>query len=168
MDVSFPVSPIQSLVPSHFKDEAGQTLPPPYLICSGLVFTTLSVPYLEAKGAWDDFYSSNVSYMLGLLNSPLKQEGDGVVVLAQVLAHRANLGYEDFFDLHLLKFNGVEVRSLQHLKQLVQDSADQFMRFEFAPEDGGRLVVLERGTNDQVTEEVCSEHSIGTSCIIRS
>ena len=49
IDVSFPVSPIKSLVPSHFNNE-----PPPYVICSGFVFTALSVPYLEAKGAWND------------------------------------------------------------------------------------------------------------------
>jgi len=84
-----------------------------------------------------------------------------VVVLAQVLAHRANLGYENYFDLHLLKFNGVEVRSLRHLQGLVDKRTGPFMIFEFAPEDGGRLVVLDSDTNDVVTKEVCSEHSIG-------
>ena len=157
MAVSFPVCPIKSLVPSHFSNA-----PPPYLICSGFVFTALSVPYLEAKGAWNDFCGENVSYLLGLVNAPLKQEEDEVVVLAQVLAHRGNLGYENFFDLHLLKFNDVEVRSLRHLNELIDKSEGPFMTFEFAPEDGGRLIVLDRATNDQVTKEVCSEHAIGT------
>ncbi|KAL9181336.1 hypothetical protein ACHAXT_010141 [Thalassiosira profunda] len=167
MELSFPVSPLKSLVPSHFNDKSGKNLPPPYLICSGLVFTALSVPYLEAKGAWSDYYTDEVSHLLGLVNAPLKQGGDEVVVLAQVLAHRANLGYENFFDLHLLKFNGAEVRSLGHLKEMIHSSREPFMTFEFAPEDGGRLLVLDSEASGQATEEVCSEHSIGAEYILR-
>ncbi|KAL7537794.1 hypothetical protein ACHAXR_008085 [Thalassiosira sp. AJA248-18] len=162
VEVSFPVSPINSLVPSHYSNQ-----PPPYLICSGLVFTALSVPYLEAKGAWSDYYTDNISYLLGMHNADLEKDGDEVVVLAQVLAHRANLGYENHYDLHLLKFNGVEVRSLRHLKELITDSVGPFMAFEFAPKDGGRLVVLDRETNDQVTKEVCEEHAIGMPFVLR-
>mmetsp|Transcript_23201 Transcript_23201/g.50229 ORF Transcript_23201/g.50229 Transcript_23201/m.50229 type:complete len:591 (+) Transcript_23201:102-1874(+) len=163
-EVSFPVSPINSLVPSHFNNE-----PPPYLICSGFVFTALSVPYLEAKSAWSDYYTDNVSYLLGMVNAPLEQEGDEVVVLAQVLAHRANLGYENHYDLHLLKFNDVDVRSLRHLNELISESAGPFMTFEFAPKDGGgMLVVLDRDTNDRVTKEICSEHSIGSPIVLRT
>jgi len=163
IDVSFPVSPIKSLVPSHFNNE-----PPPYVICSGFVFTALSVPYLEAKGAWSDYYTDNVSYLLSLVHEPLKRDGDEVVVLAQVLAHRANLGYENLYDIRLLKFNDVEVRSLCHLEGLIGESTGRFMSFEFAPEDGGRLVVLDREANDQVTREVCSEHSIGKPTVLRN
>jgi hypothetical protein len=163
IEVSFPVSPIKSLVPSHFNNK-----PPPYVICSGFVFTALSVPYLEAKGAWSDYYTDNVSYLLNLVHQPLKSDGDEVVVLAQVLAHSANLGYENLYDIHLLKFNGVDVRSLCHLEELINTSEGTFMTFEFAPKEGGRLVVLDREMNEQVTKEICSEHSIGNPTVLRS
>mmetsp|Transcript_26623 Transcript_26623/g.53351 ORF Transcript_26623/g.53351 Transcript_26623/m.53351 type:complete len:573 (+) Transcript_26623:75-1793(+) len=166
MEVSIPVSPIKDLVPSHYNNK-----PPPYLICSGFVFTALSVPYLDAKGAWDDFYTENVSYLLGLVHTPLKQKGDEVVVLAQVLAHDANLGYEHWIDLHLLKFNGVEVKSLGHLNDLISENMrkeEQFMTFEFAPEEGGRLIVIERALSEQATEDVCKEHSIGSHYVLRT
>ena len=163
-DVSFHVSPITPLVPTHFNNK-----PPPYLMCSGFVFTKLSVPYLEAKHAWDDYYSDSVSYLLGLVNKPLNKAGDEVVVLAQVLADKAYLGNEHFYDLHLLKFNDIEVRSLQHLEELIDKSSEEsFMKFEFAPNDGGRLVVLDRTTNDQVTNEVCAEHSIRKHSVLRT
>lgn len=158
MDVSFPVQPIQHLVPAHFDNE-----PPPYLICSGLVFTVLSVPYLDAKGAWDEFYSGSVTYLQGLVNQPPSSAGDEVVVLAQVLAHHDNLGYEDLTDLRLLKFNGQPVRSLRHLNELISTSNGDFFTFEFAPEDGGRMIVLERENNELATKEVCREHSIGSA-----
>ena len=161
-NVTFPVSPIKSLVPSHFSNA-----PPPYLVCSGLIFTALSVPYLEAKGAWSDFYTESISHLLGLVRAPLEKEGDEVVILAQVLAHPENLGYENCLDLHLLKFNGVRVRSLRHLHELISDCCDPFMAFEFAPHDGGKLVVLSSERNDQVTKEICSEHSIGRPFVLR-
>lgn len=156
MDVSIPLLPIKHLVPSHYNNK-----PPPYLICSGFVFTALSVPYLEAKGAWDNFYTDDVSYLASLVNAPLKQKGDEVVVLAQVLAHQANLGYENFIDLHLLKYNDVEVRCLRHLQELISESTGPFMTFEFSPKDGGRLIVLEHEMSKQATADVCAEHSIG-------
>ncbi|EJK64737.1 hypothetical protein THAOC_14498, partial [Thalassiosira oceanica] len=160
LEVSFPVQPIQHLVPAHFDNE-----PPPYLICSGLVFTVLSVPYLDAKGAWDEFYSESVTYLQGLVNQPPSSAGDQVVVLAQVLAHRDNLGYEDLTDLRLLKFNGQSVRSLRHLNELITTSNGDFLIFEFAPEDGGRMIILERENNERATKEVCHEHSIGVAAL---
>jgi hypothetical protein len=155
MDVSVPLTRIPNLVPSHYNNK-----PPPYLITSGFVFTALSVPYLEAKGAWDEYYSDNISHLVGLVHAPLKQRGDEVVVLSQVLAHKANLGYEHLMDLHLLEFNGIEVRCLRHLQQLIEESTEPFMSFQFAPKDTGRLVVLDRKLNEKVTQDVCGEHCI--------
>jgi S1-C subfamily serine protease len=156
MDVSVPLTPMDALVPSHFHNK-----PPPYLICSGFVFTALSVPYLEAKGAWDDYYSDSVSHLLGLVHTPLQQKGDEVVVLSQVLAHKANLQYENYMDLHLLEFNGIEVKSLVHLQQLIDESTGPFMTFQFAPKDGGKFVVLDHENHGGTTKAVCEEHSIG-------
>lgn len=155
MDLSVPLTRIPNLVPSHYNNKS-----PPYLICSGFVFTALSVPYLEAKGAWDEYYSDNISHLIGFVHAPLKQRGDEVVVLSQVLANKANLGYEHLMDLHLLEFNGIEVRCLRHLQKLIEESTEPFMCFQFAPKDTGRLVVLDRETNEQVTKVVCAEHCI--------
>jgi hypothetical protein len=126
------------------------------------------VPYLDAKGAYDDFYTDDVSYLIGLVHTPLKQHGDEIVVLAQVLAHETNLGYEHLTDLHLLKFNGIEVRSLGHLNKLISESEEPFMTFEFAPGEGGRLIVMERAVCEQATQEVCKEHSIGSHYVLRT
>lgn len=41
------------------------------------------------------------------------------------------------------------------------------MAFEFAPKEGGRLVVLDREMNEQVTKEVCAEHSIRAPFVLR-
>ena len=144
---------LASFVRAHWNSQ-----PPPYLIASGLVFTALSVPYLNAADAWDHFVSDEISYLLGHVRKPLEKENDEIVVLCQVLAHRSNLGYDQLSDLHLTKFNGETVDSLRHLSELLGDCKKPFMRFEFAP--GGHIVVMERDSLDTVTSEVCEEHSI--------
>ncbi len=53
-----------------------------------------------------------------------------VVILSQVLACDATLGYEDLFNTQVLKFNGTPVRNLKHLAQLTSACTDPFMRFD--------------------------------------
>ena len=60
------------------------------------------------------------------------------------------------------EFNGIEVRCLSHLKQLIDESDDPFMTFQFAPKETGRLVVLDRVQTGSATKDVCIEHRIGT------
>lgn len=55
-----------------------------------------------------------------------------VVVLSQVLACNATLGYEDYCNVQVLKFNGTPVRNLRHLIQLVASCPDHYMRFDLA------------------------------------
>jgi len=153
MELDVPVGISKRLVPTHWSNR-----PPPYLVAGGFVFTALSVPYLFASGAWDDYVSPNMSYLLSLLHRSLEREGDQIVIVIQVLAHRENLGYDTLSDLQLERVNGQPVRSLQHLKTLIDESQDDFLRMEFSPDN--RVVVLERSALQDVTQEVCKEHSI--------
>lgn len=154
IELDVPVGISKRLVPTHWHNR-----PPPYLIVAGLVFTALSVPFLHASDAWDSYVSDPISYLLGKWHDPLPRESDEVVILAQVLAHRENLGYDKLTDLHLKKVNGKEVRSLHHLKHLIDESCpERFLRFEFAPDN--QIVVMERSSLERVTQEVCKEHSI--------
>ena len=53
-----------------------------------------------------------------------------IVVLSQVLACNATLGYEDLYNLRIHKFNGTAVCSLAHLAELATDCKDKYMRFD--------------------------------------
>ena len=151
-----PVGISTRLVPAHFHNR-----PPPYIILGGLVFTALSVPYLFASDAWESYISDNVSYLLGKWHDSLEEKSDQVVILSHVLAHRENLGYDTLGDLHLEKVNGQKVRSLQHLKCLIDDCKEPFVRFELSPNK--HIVILEHEKLEQVTQEICKEHSIPKS-----
>ncbi len=56
--------------------------------------------------------------------------GVQVVVLSQVLACNATLGYEDLYNMRVQKFNGTSLQSLQHLAQLSTACAEKYMRFD--------------------------------------
>lgn len=153
IELQVPVSISRKFVPAHFDNR-----PPPYLIVSGLVFTALSIPYLYASDAWDSYVSDQVSYLLGKWREPLEQEEDEVVVLSQVLAHQENLGYDTLADMHLQRVNDQRVRSLVHLKRLIEECKDSFIQLELGP--GDNIIILEREALERVTQEVCDEHSI--------
>jgi len=159
IEIDVPVGISKRLVPSHWKNR-----PPPYYIVGGLVFTALSVPYLYASGAWDDYVSPNMSYLLSLLHKPLERETDEVVILIQVLAHRENLGYDKLADLRLETVNDQTVRSLAHLKTIVEECDTEFLRFGFSPDNS--IVVMEHSLLEGVTKDVCSEHSIQKSSFL--
>ena len=160
--VEVPVGISRRLVPAHYNNR-----PPPYMIVGGLVFTPLSVPYLYASSAWEEYVSDNVSYLLGKWHDSKQEESDEVVVLSHVLTHQENLGYDTLGDLLLEKVNGEKVRSLNHLKSLLEDCTEQFVRLEFAPNK--HIMVLEHADLERVTQEVCTEHSIQkSSCLYSS
>jgi S1-C subfamily serine protease len=148
LSLQVPVGIYGRLVRPHWNNQ-----PPPYIVVAGMVFTSLSVPYLCASEAFESYVSESISYLLGKWREPLKRETDEVVVLAQVLAHRENLGYDELTDLHLLKVNEKKVRSLHHLKRLLDCNQEPFLRFEFAPDN---LIVLESSSLEQVTQELQS------------
>jgi len=90
-----------------------------------------------------------------------EHKDDEVVVLSQVLAHKENLGYENYRALHLVEVDGVKIRNLRHLKKMLEEGKGEFVRFEFAPH--GRHVVLERAVMEKVTQEVCEGEGIKES-----
>ncbi|VEU34121.1 unnamed protein product [Pseudo-nitzschia multistriata] len=180
LKVDVPLAVSRDLVPPHWNNQS-----PPYFIVGGLVFTALSIPYLEDCGAWGEYVSDSLSYLMNKVYEPLEKPGDQVVVLINVLAHPANTGYDGLTNLHLRSVNGAPVRSLRHLKELIEaeqqgthpgaspngtdskdtrDTEPRFLRLGFGSKtnegDGGILVVLETDSIEDINREVCEEHSI--------
>ena len=53
-----------------------------------------------------------------------------IVVLSQVLACDATLGYEEMHNTQVLRFNGTKIRNLGHLAELTTTCTQPFMRFD--------------------------------------
>lgn len=60
-EVSLKLAVAKSVVPHHWDNQA-----PPYLVCGGLVFTCLSMPYLGAEGAFERYQTPELSYLAHL------------------------------------------------------------------------------------------------------
>jgi S1-C subfamily serine protease len=141
---------------------------PSYMVVGGLVLTALSHEYLTHEfdtEHMDDFELWADEYRLLALADTVKTRPDEeVVMLAMVIAHNCNIGYEKFSNHQLLKFNGEEVRSLRHLKQVVDTakaSGCEQLVFEFT---SGRFLVLDAKAAFAAQEEILREHFIPADC----
>ena len=147
---------------------------PSYLVVGGLVLTPLSMEYMEAEfdvdGMNDLEYFASTFQLMALTDQPQREEGDQIVLLSQVLAHPVNIGYENLRNQALKTFNGIEVRSLQQLKSLVEtvmeevdnsesgsSSNNNNMSFEFIT---GQVVVLDTGFAASAAEELRKENNL--------
>jgi len=100
-----------------------------------------------------------MSYLVALAASePMLERGQEIVILASVLCHRSNLGYEHLANLHLKYFNGIKVTSLSHLNHLLTVSTEKYFRFEFSP--SGNVVIIDKASAKAATTEVCKENAV--------
>ncbi|KXZ44654.1 hypothetical protein GPECTOR_64g148 [Gonium pectorale] len=180
LELSVTLSKPTSLVPPHLSNRD-----PPFLIVGGLVFTTASEPYLQSEYGSDYGSDAPVKLLDRLYHGFPSAADEEVVVLSQVLACDATLGYEDVYNVQLLRFNGAPVRNLVQLAGLVraalaqaeagaqaqeaQDAGAQaqptgtqaggFLRFDL---EYNEVVVLEVADVLRATPEVMRSHSIPT------
>jgi len=106
-----------------------QPLPrPSYLVVGGLVFVPLMSPYESLLPRRK-------------IDSVLKRpsfEGQQIVMLLNVLRAEVNVGYEEQSG-QLLSLNGEVVRSLRHLKEMVEAIAEGRLAFRL---DSGEMIVM--------------------------
>jgi hypothetical protein len=82
-----------------------------------------------------------------------------VVVTSPLLPHRITRGYGDPFGSVVRDVNGVAIRSLRHLVEVVRDSRDEYLTFRFAGELSETLVFRRREL-EAATSEVMAENGI--------
>lgn len=131
---------------------------PPYMIYGPLVF----IP------AYQDFFNRNNGYLLALRKSPLSERAfdvprapdeQFVVVLSPMFPHPIAQGYDPMDLPALERVNGVEIRSLAHLVEVLRDVEGEFVTFEWHGR-GPEMLVFPRGQMDDVTEEILENNGI--------
>lgn len=103
---------------------------PSYLVVAGVVFTAATEPYLESEYGGDYGREAPVKLLDRLLHGHKRSADEQVVVVSQVLACDATLGYEDTFNTQVHAFNGAPVRNLRHLAEMVLECGEAYMRFD--------------------------------------
>jgi len=137
--------------------------PPAYLIIGGLVFVPLTEVFLKSEFG-EQFADKKMPieflqlYMDGSYKEAL---GHQAVVLTQVLASNITIGYTDIEHKILDCFNGVKIRNLRHLADLVEACKKPYLRFQFR---GNDLVVLEREQAQSCLRSILAQNMIPAAC----
>ncbi|KAF5462551.1 hypothetical protein F2P56_018549 [Juglans regia] len=132
MGVNVVLNPRVHLVPYHVDGDQ-----PSYIIIAGFVFTTLSEPLIDEE--CED--SIGLKLLAKASYSLARFKGERIVILSQVLANEANIGYEDMSSQQVLKFNGTRIKNIHHLAHLIDSCKDQDLVFEF---EDNYIAALER------------------------
>merc|ERR1712032_936897 len=119
--------PASGLCPVHLFNQKHEG--PSYLIVAGLVFTTLSVPFLRSEFGEEWDCEAPVELVHRVMNQRAQFNGEQLVVLTQVLAHDLTVGYEDLENMLLHTVNGTNVRNLTHVVELLDVCTDEYLRF---------------------------------------
>jgi len=141
---------------------------PSYFIYGPLVFTKattqLTRNFLTGSGAgrFASWFSSMGSPLLA--RSADKPAFDGeelVVVPSPFFPHKLSTGYGEPYYQTVKAINGVHIKNLAHLVELLRDSKDEFIRFEFDNRFGETLV-FPRASALGATDEILTDNGIRT------
>ena len=123
----------QHLIPPHI----GGALPS-YFIYAGIVFTPLTLPYIHDEISYGDGSIRDIVHTLK--HGELEFEHQQHVIINQILPAYINAGYERFDNVAIARINGVSVRNLLHLVELVEYCNTTSLVFDLADH---RMVVLD-------------------------
>jgi S1-C subfamily serine protease len=115
-EVSFELRPRRQLVATTLYDQGAS-----YFILAGLVFTPLSRPYLHDTFGKSWSKRAPVDLIAKTYYGTLEFPDQQVVLLSNILVDDSNAGYgASFHNIELVSLNGVRVKNLKHLVELVE------------------------------------------------
>jgi len=138
---------------------------PSYYIFGPMVFTKATAEFVQDLGG---SRASTVSYLSFIASPLITRRGDGpafpgeelVVVSSPLFSHKLILGYEkDPVSWVVKSVNGITIKNLDHLVQVLNDSKDEFLKFEFAGL-GLETFVFPRQAMKDATDEILSDNDI--------
>lgn len=142
----------EPLVPHHLSGRD-----PSYFILAGVVFTSVTEPYLLSEYGCDYHREAPVKLLDKLLHGHKETRDEEIVIVSQILASDATLGYEDGYNSQVISFNGTPVENLRHLCTMVLACNDRFMTLEL---EYNELLVLDTQLARSMTKEVLDRHGI--------
>jgi len=153
--------PVQSDRPMLLRDLRGSY--PSYFVFGPLVFSTATMQY-----------SGGIGNNAGLLNAfsfirsplitrrsdqPAFPDEELVIVSAPFFPHKLAKGYSSPASQVLKAVNGIRIRNLRHLVEVLRDSKDEFLTFEF-DNRGGETPVFRRQETLAATEDILSDNGV--------
>ena len=158
LKVDLPVSPEYPLV---IPDLEGAY--PSYFIYGSLVFSAATQQF--TRGMIED--TGYVRWLIGLGSPLVSRHGDKaafkgeclVVVTSPFFPHKLSKGYSEPYGMVIKTVNGIPIKNLGHLVEVLRDAADKYITFEFDSRIGETLVFPRREMAD-ATEEILTDNGI--------
>jgi S1-C subfamily serine protease len=139
---------------------------PSFFIYGPMVFSTAT--QLFASGLINNTETSRYRTFLNVVGSPLVSrnydkaafDGEGLVVVSSpFLPHKLTKGYGDPFAEVVKTVNGIHIKNLGHLVEVLRDTTDKYVIVEF---DGriGETLVFPREEMAVATDEILTDNGI--------
>lgn len=137
---------------------------PSYFIYGPLVFSPVTAEFLSAfDRAGNAFYA-----VMGVIGSPLitrrgdrpKFDGEELVaVAAPIFPHKIAKGYDNPFTKVIKEVNGVKVKNLRHLVELLRDTKEKYTTIKFN-DRASETIVFDHKAALSATDDVLSDNGI--------
>jgi S1-C subfamily serine protease len=133
---------------------------PSYFIYGPLVFSPVSNEFVAALAT--RFYAlASIASPLALRRGDLpKFEGEELVIVSSpMFPHRIGKGYDDPFTKVIKEVNGVRIKNLRHLVEVLRDSKEKFTRISF-DDKFSETIVFDHQEILKATDEILSDNGI--------
>jgi PDZ domain len=139
-----------------------------YFIFGPLVFTEASEEYVRSMTSYVDRGGSSGSLRILYTSNPaFTRYGDDphfageriVIVSSPMFSHKIGKGYAEPYTQAVSEVNGVSIRNLKHLVEVMRDATGQFVEFTFS----GRYtdkIIFNRKEAIAATDEILNDNGI--------
>ncbi|KAK3411326.1 hypothetical protein EUGRSUZ_I00092 [Eucalyptus grandis] len=141
--------PLQPLVPVHQFDKH-----PSYYIFGGLIFTSLTQPYLHE---YADRYSVWPRRLCQLAQRTSKNADQEIVIISMVLMDDITEGYGNLAALQVRKVNEIDIQNLRHLYEFLEHCTATSIRFDL---DEERVIVFKYREAKIATSTILTRYNI--------
>jgi S1-C subfamily serine protease len=157
MAVNLPVSSTRPMLIDNLEGTY-----PPYFILGPLAFTPGTAQYVAPIAG-----NAKALNSLSFLGSPLvTRRGDKpafpneelVLVAAPSFPHRLTKGYDNAVSRAVRAVNGIPIKNLRHLVEVLRDSRDEFLTFEFIGR--GETLIFPRKEMIDSTDDILSDNGV--------
>jgi len=154
--IELPVSPSR---PMLVPDPDGSY--PRYFVYGPLVFSAATTDFIRSvMGSNGHGGFRGGSPLVTRLGDPPAFEGEELVVVASPLfPHRTSTGYSNPIGQVVKTVNGIPIKNLRHLVEVLRDARDGYVTFDFAVR-GGESMVFARKDMLAATDEILSDNGI--------
>jgi S1-C subfamily serine protease len=155
LTVQVPVAPTRPMLIPNLENTY-----PSYFVYGPLVFSPATGVFVAGlNNAMGALSASASPLALRRIDKPAFPGEELVVVASPFFPHKLSKGYSNAQSRVIESVNGIKVKSLQHLIEVLRDSRDEFMVFAFAGH-GGESPVFPRKDMLAATEEILTDNGV--------